>query len=88
VLYTRGGVDFYQTYTGMYIPRPLGFLCEEITQTPKFLAQEILALTKMNWNATQFDQDEPITVKAARRVGDILKYLNQGEEQSRYSYYM
>lgn len=88
VLYTRGGVDFYQTYTGMYIPRPLGFLCEETAQTPKFLAQEILALTKMNWNATQFDQDEPITVKAARRVGDILKYLNQGEEQSRYSYYM
>jgi hypothetical protein len=47
-----------------------------------------MALTKMNWNATQFDQDEPITIKAARRVGEILKYVNQGEEQSRYSYYM
>jgi hypothetical protein len=88
VLYTRGGVDFYQTYTGMYIPRPLGFWCEEVAQTPGFLAREIMSLTKMNWNATQFDQDEPITIKAARRVGDILKYVNQGEEQSRYSYYM
>ncbi|HEU4713266.1 MAG TPA: hypothetical protein VFS76_16960 [Pyrinomonadaceae bacterium] len=88
ILYTRGGVDFYQTYTGMYIPRPLSFWCEDVNQTPYFLAREILTLTKMNWNATQFDQDEPITIKAARRVGDILKYVNQGEEQSRYSYYM
>jgi hypothetical protein len=72
----------------MYIPHPLGFLCEDVAQTPRLLAQEILALTKLNWNATQFDQADPITIKAARRVGDILKYLNQGEEQARYSYYM
>jgi hypothetical protein len=73
----------------MYIPRPLSFWCEDVAQTPSFLAGEILALTKMNWNATQFDQDEPTTVKAAaRRVGDILKYVNQAEEVSRYSYYI
>ncbi len=89
VLYTRGGVDFFSTYPGMYVPRPLGFRCEETEQTPRFLAQEILALTKMNWNNTQFDNDEPITVKAARNVGNILKYVGENDLiQSRYSFYM
>jgi hypothetical protein len=27
----------------------------------------------MNWNGTQFDGALPITLKAARQVGDILK---------------
>ena len=89
VLYTRGGVDFFSTYPGMYVPRPLGLRFEETEQTPKFLAQEILALTKMNWNNTQFDNDEPITVMAARRVGNILKYVGENDLiQSRYSFYM
>ncbi len=89
VLYTRGSVDFFCTYPGMYVPRPLEFRCEAREQTPKFLAQEILALTKMNWNNTQFDNNEPIVLKAARRVGDILKYVDEDEFiQSRYSFYM
>jgi len=37
------------------------------------IASEVLALSKLNWNNTQFDGGEPITVRAARRVGDILK---------------
>lgn len=89
VLYTRGGVDFFSTYPGMYVPRPLGFRCEDAEQTPKFLAHEILSLTKMNWNNTQFDNDEPITVKAARNVGNILKYVGENDPiQARYSFYM
>lgn len=89
MLYTRGSVDFFSTYPGLYLPRPLELRCEETEQTPGFLAREILALTKMNWNNTQFDNDEPITVRAARRVGDILKYIDEGEFfQERYSFYM
>ncbi len=89
VLYTRGSVDFFCTYPGMYVPRPLEFKCEGTDQTPKFLAQEILALTKMNWNNTQFDNSEPIVLKAARRVGDILKYVDEDHAmQTRYSFYM
>ncbi|OLE47538.1 MAG: hypothetical protein AUG46_06290 [Acidobacteria bacterium 13_1_20CM_3_58_11] len=29
----------------------------------------------MNWNNTQFDNFEPITLKAARKVGSIFKYM-------------
>jgi len=89
VLYTRGSVDYFSTYPGMYVPRPLSFRCEGTEQTPRFLAQEILALTKLNWNNTQFDGGEPITRRAAHQVGDILKYIGEQEAIApRYSFYM
>lgn len=89
ILYTRGSVDFFSTYPGMYVPRPLLIRCERTEQTPKFLAQEILALTKMNWNNTQFDGGDPITIRAARQVGAILKYVpNNSGIASAYRYYM
>jgi len=89
VLYTRGSVDFFQTYPGMYVPSPLRIICASAEQTPKFLAEEILALTKMNWNNTQFDNSEPITLHAARQVSHILRYYQDGAHiEPRYSYYM
>ncbi|MBD1896925.1 hypothetical protein [Coleofasciculus sp. FACHB-129] len=89
VLYTRGSIDFFSTYPGMYVPRPLKFRCESVEGTPKALAQEILALTKMNWNNTQFDRGEPITIRAARQVGSILKYLGKNDSlETHYRFYM
>lgn len=89
ILYTRGSVDFFMTYPGMYVPSPLSFYCDCIEQTPRFLAQEILALTKMNWNNTQFDGGDPITIRAARQVGSILKYVPpDGIVASGYRFYM
>jgi hypothetical protein len=88
LLYTRGSVDFFRTYPGMYVPRPLLIRCDEVEQTPTFLAREALALTKMNWNNTQFDNGDPITLRAARGVGNILKYSERDRPQPRYSYYM
>jgi hypothetical protein len=89
LLYTRGSVDFYQTYPGSYVPRAFLFRCDRVETTPKQLAREMLALTKMNWNVTQFDGGVPITVEAARRVGDILKYVEPDQPVGhRYSNYM
>lgn len=87
VLYTKGSVDFFSAYPGMYVPRPLGFRCDNVSMTAPFLAQEILALTKMNWNNTQFDGGDPITLRASRQVGNILKYL-EGDYEPYYRYYM
>lgn len=89
VLYTRGGVDFYQTYPGMYVPRPLEFVLAQTESPYRRLAEEMLALTKMNWNTTQFDNADPVAVTAARNVGKILKNIPvEDTPQSRYSYYM
>jgi argonaute-like protein implicated in RNA metabolism and viral defense len=89
ILYTRGFVPYYRTYTGKYIPQPLEVRIVEADESPDIICREILALTKMNWNNTQFDQKYPITIGCARRVGEILKYLDEGKEpQTSYSYYM
>lgn len=65
LLYTRGSVDFFATYPGQYVPRPLLFRCDQVEATPRELANETLALTKMNWSDTQLDQAAPITLIAA-----------------------
>lgn len=89
VLYTKGSVDFFSTYPGMYIPSPIQIRCFQIEQTPRYLAQEIMGLSKMNWNKTQFDGSDPITLWASRQVGSVLRYLEGSTVvQPRYSYYM
>ena len=89
VLYTKGSVDFFSTYPGLYVPRPLGFRCDRVAATPSYLAQEILALTKMNWNNTQFDGGQPITLRCARQVGQILKYFGSNDHyEPYYRFYM
>jgi hypothetical protein len=89
VLYTKGSVDFFRTYPGMYVPRPRLLRCREGGQALGFIAEEVLALSKMNWNNTQFDGGDPITIRAARHVGDILKYVPEGRAiPARYSFYM
>ncbi|HOC54733.1 MAG TPA: hypothetical protein PKI20_03830 [Verrucomicrobiota bacterium] len=88
-LYTRGSIDFYMAYPGMYVPRSLEIIAAEADQAPRKLAEETLALTKMNWNNTQFDNGLPITIKAARQVGGILKYAGDLPEiEASYAYYM
>jgi hypothetical protein len=89
ILYSRGSVPFYETYPGLYVPRPLEFRLHDPEATPNALAAEMLALTKLNWNTTQFDQGDPITIRAAKEVGDILRYLKPADEvASSYSAYM
>lgn len=74
LLYTRGSVPFYGTYPGLRVPRPLLLVPHENSDTNLLtLAKDVLALTKVNWNTTQFDQKLPAPIKAAREVGRILK---------------
>lgn len=89
VLYTRGSVDFFETYPGMYVPSPLRIRSDKAEQTQRFLAREILALTKMNWNNTQFDGSEPVTLRASRNCSSVLRYCSEGRQiEPRYSFYM
>ena len=89
LLYTRGSIWYYKTYPGMYIPQPLELRIVKSEQSPAFLAKEILGLTKMNWNNTQLDGKYPITLSCARKVGEIMKYLDEHDRpQIRYGYYM
>jgi len=89
ILYTRGSVHQYQTYPGMYIPAPLEIRIVKRVSSAKTVCREILGLTKMNWNNTQFDNKYPITIGCARRVGEIMKYLDDNEvPKESYAFYM
>jgi len=89
ILYTRGSVHQYQTYPGMYIPSPLEIRIVSRVSSINTLCKEILGLTKMNWNNTQFDNKYPITIGCARRVGEIMKYLNEKDTpKESYAFYM
>ncbi len=89
VLYTRGSVDFYGTYPGMYIPVPLGIRPVEAQHRLEELAAETLALTKLNWNHSQLDGHLPITLHAANKVKSILRWLGASDVPARrYAHYM
>ena len=89
ILYTRGSVDFFETYPGKYIPIPMRIRSEHTEQTQRFLAREVLSLSKMNWNNTQFDGAEPVTLQASRKCSNVLRYCSEGRQiEPRYSFYM
>ncbi|MFN8560031.1 MAG: hypothetical protein U0531_22635 [Dehalococcoidia bacterium] len=89
VLYTKGSVSFYQTYPGQYVPMPVLIRRDRSEQPLRVLANDVLSLTKMNWNNTQFDGGVPITISAARYAGDVLKYLpEESTLASQYRFYM
>lgn len=71
------------------IPSPIEVRLFSFDESPEKICKEILYLTKMNWNNTQFDRKFPITIDCSRNVGEILKYLTDEQEpQIKYSFYM
>jgi hypothetical protein len=90
LLYCRGSVPYYRTYPGLYVPKPL-MLRPYHRGEPTLidLSRETLALSKMNRNSTQFDGSSPITIRAARVVGRVLKHVSAGTlEAAEYRNYI
>jgi hypothetical protein len=89
LIYTKGSVDFYSTYPGMYVPRPVGLRPARSTIAPRELGVEILALSKMNWNQSRLDGRYPITLQTADQVKQILRFCDPAQEiATRYAQYM
>ena len=88
-LYTKGSVEFYSTYPGMYVPQPIGIRPVHSIRSGRGMGSEILALTKMNWNQTRLDGRDPITIRTANQVKAILRFcpLEQAVA-TRYANYM
>ena len=89
LLYTNGSMPYYGTYPGLYDPKPL-LLCPYVgsDSTIAQIASEVLALTKINWNSTQMNQKLPIPIRAARAVGEVLKYMTSEKVSSDYARYI
>lgn len=88
IVYLKGTVPYFHVYPGSYIPRALEFVREDGETSASDLARELVGLSKLNFNNTQFDSGDPITVRAARRVGDILKHVPSGKKvNARFRYF-
>jgi hypothetical protein len=88
IVYLKGTVPYFNVYPGAYIPRAIEFVREDGEASAADLARELVGLSKLNFNNTQFDSGDPITVRAARRVGDILKHVPSGKKvNSRFRYF-
>ncbi|MCW1924617.1 hypothetical protein OKA05_18780 [Luteolibacter arcticus] len=89
ILYTRGSVPFYRKYPGPYVPRSLHIRYFQSDSAQSELAEEILALTKLNWNKTQFDSFYPITLGGSKRIGEIYQWCPDAPaDPISYSFFM
>lgn len=89
ILYTTGYIPYFNTYQGAYTPVPLEI--ENIGETPiEDIAKEILALTKMNFNNSEYCDGLPITIQFSSKVGEIIQYFPQDSVDlpNKYYYYM
>ncbi len=88
LLYTSGYTPRVRTYPGHSIPRPL-LITHEGDSSNNIICDEILGLTKLNWNTTAFATYMPITLGFAGKVGQILSELSpSGYLQNHYKFYM
>lgn len=89
LLYTSGYIPYLATYPGPRVPRPLEVL-EHYGDTPwNAILQEILGLTKMNWNTAAFSMGMPVTIAFSKRVGEILAELPEDMPlRPEYRFYM
>ena len=89
LIYTNGYIPYLRRYDGPRVPRPIEISERYGDTSLDELAKEILALTRMNWNTTDYCCYNPITLEFSRHVGDILgKVPAGGKVQEQYRYYM
>jgi len=73
VVYTAGYVDSLETYPGAGSPTPIEIRSYGGKTSLARIAEQSLALAKMDWNTCKLIVQEPVTIVYARRVGDVLK---------------
>jgi len=71
-LWTKGYISRYDTYPGFEVPNPLSVNIDWGEADIGTVVSDILALTKVNFNACNFSDGLPVTLKFADAIGDIL----------------
>lgn len=72
ILMSRGYLPSLGTYPGQEVPRPLEVeICKGEADIRQVL-QDMLGLTKLNYNSCRFADGQPVTLKFADAVGEVL----------------
>ena len=90
-LYTNGFKPRLGTYDGFEIPVPLELTIQRGVADIEAVAQDILALTKLNYNACLLGEGLPITIKFSGAIGEILlanPSLPRSEYRHNFKFYI
>jgi hypothetical protein len=91
-LWTTGYVPQLDTYIGPETPNPLHItVMRSKYERPaiRVVLEDIMGLTKINYNSCNFNDGLPVTVRFARMVGDVLTMGSaKGEEKQPFKYYV
>jgi hypothetical protein len=71
-LWTKGFIPRLQTYPGRGVPKPLLIDVCKGNVDIQIVLRDIMALTKLNYNTCVFADGQPVTLKFADAVGEIL----------------
>jgi hypothetical protein len=77
-LWTTGYIPRLRTYPGFETPKPLLVEINRGDADLRTVMSDVLALTKVNYNACDFASGLPVTLKFADRVGEILTASPRG----------
>lgn len=72
LLYTTGYVGIWGTFPGIGTPKPLLIRAASDEADLTTICNEILSLTKLDWNSTNLYSRKPVTLAVSERVGRIL----------------
>jgi len=71
-LWTKGFIPRFQTQIGLETPNPLEIAITRGIASIDVVCEDILGLTKLNYNACIYGDGVPVTLKFAESVGEIL----------------
>ena len=71
-LWTKGFIPRIQSVLGLETPNPMLIQIVRGKASIKTVCKDILALTKLNYNSCKFCDGQPVTLKFADMIGEIL----------------
>ena len=91
-LWTTGYVPQLDTYIGPETPNPIFISVLRSSREMPHLEDvlgDIMGLTKINYNACNFDDGLPVTVRFADKVGDVLSMGSaKGAKKQPFKFYV
>lgn len=88
-LWTSGFVPRLGTYMGPDTPNPLQVSIRRGDASLKTVMSDVLALSKINFNTCLFNDREPVTIRFADAIGDILVAAPlEGEPMLPFKFYI
>ena len=71
-LWTKGFIPRLQTQIGLETPNPVTVEITRGTASIEQVCKDVLALTKLNYNACIFADGQPVTLRFADSIGEVL----------------